>query len=55
MSPTPELAFRLISVFFGDHELFADNDARPLLPYLPPTLLATQPTDVNAESGNRLG
>jgi len=36
MSPTPELAFRLLSVFFADCELFADADARPLLPYLPP-------------------
>jgi len=44
MSPTPELAFRLSAIFFGDDELFPDNEARPLLPYLPPVQLvkATQ-------------
>jgi len=36
MSPTPELAFQLMALFFSDDELFADNDSRPLLPYLPP-------------------
>jgi len=49
ISPTPQLAFRLISIFFGDHELFADDDARPLLPYLPPTTLTAQPLDVDAD------
>ena len=36
LSPTPELAFRLTAIFFSDDELFADNEVRPLLPYLPP-------------------
>jgi len=40
MSPTPEVAFRLSAIFFSDDELFADNDARPLLPYLPPVPLS---------------
>jgi hypothetical protein len=55
MSPTPQLALRLMTGFFNDHELFADNDARPLLPYLPPTMLAAQHSDVIMESTNRLG
>jgi len=37
MSPTAELAFRLAALFFSDDELYADDEARPLLPYLPPT------------------
>ena len=45
MSPTPELAFRLMSLFFSDDELFADNEARPLLPYLPPVTLFTTTQD----------
>lgn len=40
MSPTPELAFRLMTILFSNDELFADDEARPLLPYLPPMPLA---------------
>ena len=36
VSPSPELAYRLVSLFFFDRELFADNENRPLMPYLPP-------------------
>ena len=38
MSPTPQLAFLQASLFFREHEVFADDTARPLLPYLPPPL-----------------
>jgi len=40
MSPTPEVAFWLVTLFFGDDELFADDEARPLLLYLPPVSLS---------------
>lgn len=40
MSATPEVAFRLAALFFNDDELFADNEARPLLPDLPPVMLS---------------
>lgn len=36
VSASPELAYRLVSLFFFDRELFADNENRPLMTYLPP-------------------
>jgi len=45
LSPTPELAFRLTAIFFSDNELFADNESRPLLPYLPPLPLSKTTQD----------
>ena len=45
MSPTPEVAFRLCAIFFSDDELFADNEARPLLAFLPPMPLSETAED----------
>jgi len=55
MSPTPEIAFRLCAIFFNDEELFPDNEARPLLQYLPPMPLtkATQEQLTGAVSRRR--
>jgi len=36
MSATPEMALRLTAMLFIDDELFADDELRPMLPYLPP-------------------
>ena len=38
MSPTPQLAYLQASLFFREHELYADDASRPLLSYLPPPL-----------------
>jgi len=45
MSPTPELAFRLSAMVFSDEELFADDEERPLLLYLPPVPLTLASQD----------
>ncbi|ESO90664.1 hypothetical protein LOTGIDRAFT_233665 [Lottia gigantea] len=39
MSHTPEEAYNFARLFFTKHELFIDNSARPLLPYIPESLL----------------
>ncbi|XP_013420923.1 uncharacterized protein LOC106181165 isoform X1 [Lingula anatina] len=36
MSPTPEIAYRQMTLFFRDLELFPDPHARPLLHFMPP-------------------
>jgi hypothetical protein len=55
MSPTPELAYRLAAMFFDDRELFADNEMRPLLPYLPPLMATTQRQDGISDGTARPG
>ena len=44
MSPTPQLAHLQASIFFREHELFADDDVRKMLPFLPPPI-STRQTD----------
>ena len=47
MSPTPQLAHLQASIFFREHELFADDDVRTMLPYLPPPI-STRHTDIES-------
>lgn len=50
VSSTPELTYRLCTLFFFDRELFADNSCRRVLEYLPPVRTETKsPVDMRED------